>query len=57
MNDELLGRLIRFESYRFRIGYLVSLVVSFFFCVVEQKGSIHIVCVQALDAAKSPLIK
>ena len=57
MNDEFLGRFIRFESYRFRIGYWVSLVVGFFFCVVGQKGSIHIVRVQALDATKYPLVK
>ena len=57
MNGELLGRFIRFESYRFRIGYLVSLVVGFFFCVVEQKASIHIVRVQTLDATKYPLVK
>ena len=55
MSEELLGRFIRFESYRFRIGYWVSLVLGFFLCVVEQKGSIHIVRAQALDAAKSPL--
>ena len=55
MNDEFLGRFIRFESYRFRIGYWVSLVVGFFLCVVEQEGSIHIVRAQALEAAKSPL--
>ena len=55
MNDELLGRFIRFESYRFRIGYWVSLIVGFFLCVVEQKGSIHVVRAQALKAAETPL--
>ena len=55
MNDEFLGRFIRFESYRFRIGYWVSLIVGFFLCVVEQKGSIHIVRAQALKAAETPL--
>ena len=55
MNDEFLGRFIRFESYRFRIGYWVSLLVGFFLCVVEQNGSIHIVRAQALKTAESPL--
>lgn len=56
MNGELLGRFIRFESYRFRIGYWVSLVVGFFLCVLEQKGSTYIVRAQALEAAKYPLV-
>ena len=42
MNDELLGRFIRFESYRFRIGYWLSLVLGFFLSVVEQVGAIHV---------------
>ena len=54
MNDEFLDRFIRSESYRFRIGYWVSLVVGFFICVVEQNGSLCIFRTQALDAAKSP---
>ena len=55
MSDELLGRFIRFESYRFRIGYSLSLVLGFFLSVVEQVGSIHLVRAQALKAAELPL--
>ena len=47
---------MRFESYRFRIGYWVSLVVDFFMRVVEHKGSIHIVRAQAFDATKYSLV-
>ena len=55
MNDEIFGRFIRFESYRFRVGYWVSLVLGFVLSVVEQAGSIHIVRAQALKVAELPL--
>ena len=55
MNDKLLSRFIRFESYRFRIGYWLSLLLGFSLSVVEQVGSIHVVRAKALKAAELPL--
>ncbi len=40
MNDEFLGRFIRFESYRFRVGHWVVMLVGCVACWVEQVGSI-----------------
>lgn len=55
MNDELLGRFIRFESYRFRLGHWVVLFIGCIACMVQQVGSIDRLLAGARRAAESPL--
>ena len=55
MNDELLGRFIRFESYRFRVGHWVVLFIGCIACMVEQVGSIDRLLKGARSAGESPL--
>lgn len=55
MSDELLGRFIRFESYRFRVGHWVVLFIGCIACMVEQVGSIDRLLAGARRAGESPL--
>ena len=55
MNDELLGRFIRFESYGFRVVHWVVLLIGCIACMVEQVGSIDGLLAVARRAAESPL--
>ena len=55
MIDELLGRFIRFESYRFRAGHWVVLFIGCIACMVEQVGSIDTLLARARRAGESPL--
>jgi hypothetical protein len=55
MNDELLGRFIRFESYGFRVGHWVVLFIGCIACMVEQVGSIDRLLAGVRRAGESPL--
>lgn len=55
MIDELLGRFIRFESYRFRVGHWVVLFIGCIACMVEQVGSIDTLLARARRAGELPL--